>query len=257
MKAKINFSKTILSLLGISITIYLCFRIHKLEDENSFQKDYISQLLSNQTVDTVYLSKPFEFNKKLQEYRFTQNPRLVTISPWDYESLPLPLSSSISSISKTKTEDLPTSSITVERGILGEDTAKQHLEFQGKVIKFGDFQATASCFPISFFFGVDKLTTIHIQDTVIIQKHFNLDLYSYEYSYTGGNLNYKRLPVYKRVKPYTELSYRPFHNFLDLSGGLSFETSKFNYRLGLNLFYCPYFNNKVGKDIKLSITYKF
>ena len=254
MKTKINFSKTILPLLGISITIYLCFRINKLKDENSFQKDYISQLLSNQTVDTVYLSKPFKLNEKLQEYRFTQNPKLVTISSWDYESF---ISGLFSFMNTTETEDLPTSSITVERGILGEDTTQQHLEFHNKVTQLGNYQAAAGYFPISFFFGVDKLTTAHIQDTVIIQKHFNLDLYSYEYSYTGGNLNYKRLPVYKRVKPYTELSYRPFHKFWDLSAGLSFETSKFNYRLGLNLFYCPYFNDKVGKDIKLSITYKF
>lgn len=96
-----------------------------------------------------------------------------------------------------------------------------------------------------------------VNDTSYQRKSFNWDPSYYQYNYSQGKLTKKRLPFSNRLTTYIEFSYRPFNNFLDLGGGLTFKTRKFNYKLGINLSYYPKISSKVYKDLELGITYNF
>ena len=237
MKTPKNISKFIVLLLVALTTIYLCLRIYTLEKENDVQRKYIDELYSNQYTDTIYLDKVYTEPKV---YNNTLNPELVTIT-----KLPKKYNRHVNGF---------------QPSIVGVDT----LKWEGfkESISSNRVPTTLSSnigrdSLISFSFGVNRLTTTHILDTTVISRDFKIDVSKYQYLYMNGNLTYKKVPIKKRLDPYIELSYRPFNNMTDLTGGIYFETSKFNYKLCLNLFYYPKLQNKIGSDVRLSITYKF
>lgn len=88
---------------------------------------------------------------------------------------------------------------------------------------------------------------------------FNIKPSEYNYIWVNGKLTAKKLPSYKRweLKPYTSLSYRPFHNLWDLDAGISFKTKSLNYNLGINAFYYPRWQSQPGIDAQIRITYNF
>ena len=67
----------------------------------------------------------------------------------------------------------------------------------------------------------------------------------------------KRKSFIKRFSPLTELQWRPFNNLWDLNLGLKYNTSKFNYELGLNLFYYPKIKTNPGTDLYFKLSYQF
>ena len=67
----------------------------------------------------------------------------------------------------------------------------------------------------------------------------------------------KRKSLIKRFSPLTELQWRPFNNLWDLNLGLKYNTSKFNYELGLNLFYYPRIKTNPGIDLYFKLSYQF
>ena len=101
-----------------------------------------------------------------------------------------------------------------------------------------------------------EITTKNTLDSTYKIRKFNIDLSKYNYNWTDNQLTYKKKLNLKLV-PYIKGSYRPFNNLTDLNAGISLETGKFNYNLGFNLFYYPNLSNKVGKDLEISISYKF
>ena len=101
-----------------------------------------------------------------------------------------------------------------------------------------------------------KLSTAW-KDSVYSDNYYPLNLSAYQYRYVDGQLSKQKIPFYKRFSPYVGISYRPFNNLWDLSGGISFKTKSFNYKLGLNLYYYPKFPNKVNLDLELGIIYNF
>lgn len=101
-----------------------------------------------------------------------------------------------------------------------------------------------------------EITTKNTLDSTYKIRKFNIDLSKYNYNWTDNQLTYKK-KLNLKLLPYIKGSYRPFNNLTDLNAGISLETRRFNYNLGLNLFYYPNLSNKVGKDLEISITYKF
>lgn len=101
-----------------------------------------------------------------------------------------------------------------------------------------------------------EITTKNTLDSTYKIRKFNIDLSKYNYNWVDNKLTYKKR-INLQLVPYIKGSYRPFNKLTDLNAGISLETGKFNYNLGFNLFYYPNLSNKVGKDLEISITYKF
>lgn len=110
---------------------------------------------------------------------------------------------------------------------------------------------------IEFELSSNKLdvTSLHHSDSTVQTNTYQLDTDKYRYLFTNGILTKDRVKL--GVKPYTEVSYRPLNNMWDLKGGIYLNTSKTQYRLGINLGYYPNLSSKVQKDIEISIQYKF
>lgn len=243
MKTLKNISKFIVLLLIALTTIYLCLRIYTLEKENNVQRKYIDELSNNQRTDTIYLDKVYTEPKV---YSNTLNPELVTVT-----KLPKNHNHHVH-VNGSKPSTVWFDSLKKGEGF--KESISTDIEVhQSLSTNSGPSRDSL----ISFSFSVNRLTTTHILDTTVISKDFNIDVSRYQYLYMNGNLSYKKIPIKKRLDPYIELSYRPFNNMADLTGGIYFETSKFNYKLGLNMFYYPKLQNKIGSDVRLSITYKF
>ena len=110
---------------------------------------------------------------------------------------------------------------------------------------------------IEFELSSNKLdvTSLHHSDSTVHTDTYQLDTDKYKYLFTNGILTKDKVKL--GVKPYTEVSYRPLNNMWDLKGGIYLNTSKTQYRLGINLGYYPNLSSKVQKDIEISIQYKF
>ena len=99
------------------------------------------------------------------------------------------------------------------------------------------------------------VTSLHHSDSTVHTDTYQLDTDKYKYLFTNGILTKDKVKL--GVKPYTEVSYRPLNNMWDLNGGIYLNTSRIQYRLGINLGYYPNLSSKVHKDIEISIQYKF
>ena len=88
-----------------------------------------------------------------------------------------------------------------------------------------------------------------------LSKEFNLDLDKYQYNWVNGNLTQKKLGFKLKVEPYAYVKYRYFNRMADAGIGISFKTRNLQYKLGLNGFYYPCLQNKLGTDLEFSITY--
>ena len=86
---------------------------------------------------------------------------------------------------------------------------------------------------------------------------FNLDTNNYKYSWYNGKLTTQEIKSRIRLVPYVYGKYRPFNNLWDLGTGISIETKRFNYKLGINSFYYPRYFSGIKTDLELVVTYKF
>ena len=94
-------------------------------------------------------------------------------------------------------------------------------------------------------------------DGKLFEKVYSIDTDKYSYNYFEDNMTQKRKSFIKRFSPLTELQWRPFNNLWDLNLGLKYNTSKFNYELGLNLFYYPRIRTNPGTDLYFKLSYQF
>ena len=94
-------------------------------------------------------------------------------------------------------------------------------------------------------------------DGKLFEKVYSIDTEKYSYNYFEDNMTQKRKSLIKRFSPLTELQWRPFNNLWDLNLGLKYNTSKFNYELGLNLFYYPRIKTNPGTDLYFKLSYQF
>lgn len=105
----------------------------------------------------------------------------------------------------------------------------------------------------------NKLTLSFLNQNsgIYSSRLFNIDPNNYKYSWYNGKLTTQEIKSRIRLVPYVYGKYRLFNNLWDLGTGISIETKRFNYKLGINSFYYPRYFSGIKTDLELVVTYKF
>lgn len=101
------------------------------------------------------------------------------------------------------------------------------------------------------------LSFLNRNSGIYSSRLFNIDPNNYKYSWYNGKLTTQEIKSRIRLVPYVYGKYRPFNNLWDLGTGISIETKRFNYKLGINSFYYPRYFSGIKTDLELVVTYKF
>lgn len=101
------------------------------------------------------------------------------------------------------------------------------------------------------------LSFLNQNSGIYSSRLFNIDPNNYKYSWYNGKLTTQEIKSRIRLVPYVYGKYRPFNNLCDLGTGISIETKRFNYKLGINSFYYPRYFSGIKTDLELVVTYKF
>lgn len=101
------------------------------------------------------------------------------------------------------------------------------------------------------------LSFINQNSGIYSSRLFNIDPNNYKYSWYNGKLTTQEIKSRIRLVPYVYGKYRLFNNLWDLGTGISIETKRFNYKLGINSFYYPRYFSGIKTDLELVVTYKF
>ena len=101
------------------------------------------------------------------------------------------------------------------------------------------------------------LSFLNQNSGIYSSRLFNIDPNNYKYSWYNGKLTTQEIKSRIRLVPYVYGKYRPFNNLWDLGTGISIETKRFNYKLGINSFYYPRCFSGIKTDLELVVTYKF
>lgn len=101
------------------------------------------------------------------------------------------------------------------------------------------------------------LSFLNQNSGIYSSRLFNIDTNNYKYSWYNGKLTTQEIKSRIRLVPYVYGKYRPFNNLCDLGTGISIETKRFNYKLGINSFYYPRYFSGIKTDLELVVIYKF
>lgn len=101
------------------------------------------------------------------------------------------------------------------------------------------------------------LSFLNQNSGIYSSRLFNIDPNNYKYSWYNGKLTTQEIKSRIRLVPYVYGKYRLFNNLWDLGTGISIETKRFNYKLGINGFYYPRYFSGIKTDLELVVTYKF
>lgn len=101
------------------------------------------------------------------------------------------------------------------------------------------------------------LSFLNQNSGIYSSRLFNIDTNNYKYSWYNGKLTTQEIKSRIRLVPYVYGKYRSFNNLWDLGTGISIETKRFNYKLGINSFYYPRYFSGIKTDLELVVTYKF
>lgn len=101
------------------------------------------------------------------------------------------------------------------------------------------------------------LSFLNQNSGIYSSRLFNIDTNNYKYSWYNGKLTTQEIKSRIRLVPYVYGKYRPFNNLWDLGTGISIETKRFNYKLGIISFYYPRYFSGIKTDLELVVTYKF
>ena len=101
------------------------------------------------------------------------------------------------------------------------------------------------------------LSFLNQNSGIYSSRLFNIDTNNYKYSWYNGKLTTQEIKSRIRLVPYVYGKYRPFNNLWDLGTGISIETKRFNYKLGINSLYYPRYFSGIKTDLELVVTYKF
>lgn len=101
------------------------------------------------------------------------------------------------------------------------------------------------------------LSFLNQNSGIYSSRLFNIDTNNYKYSWYNGKLTTQEIKSRIRLVPYVYGKYRPFNKLWDLGTGISIETKRFNYKLGINSFYYPRYFSGIKTDLELVVTYKF
>ena len=236
MKEKI---KSLVILILLVLTIYLCFRIWQGPGNTSLTTS------NSGKPDTVYL--PIQAYSEEDAYDDDDIPEEIRIyipgNSGTFKELEEKYYQS------RKTSKGPKSRNGQDRiNTLSPDTTKQFQDF-GPLL----YDSISQILLKNDWL---ELTTKNTLDSTYKIRKFKIDPVKYNYNWVNNKLTYKKR-INLQLVPYIKGSYRPFNKFTDLNAGISLETGKFNYNLGFNLFYYPNLSDEIGKDLEISITYKF
>lgn len=223
-----NFKNWVILIL-LGLTIYLCFRIYQNEK-------YQSNQLKIPTVTTDTIHKKRSDYQETKPYKNSLNPQQLII----YD----------------ESKGSRNTRLTQEGYLLTDTTSSAKVNPLSSFIGVSDPFLYDSISQIIIKNNWLELTTKNTLDSTYKIRKFHIDTEQYNYNWLNNELTYKK-KFSLRLIPYIKGSYRPFNNFTDLEAGINLETKKFNYNLGLNLFYYPSLQRSVGKDLQISITYKF
>lgn len=101
------------------------------------------------------------------------------------------------------------------------------------------------------------LSFLNQNSGIYSSRLFNIDPNNYKYSWYNGKLTTQEIKSRIKLVPYVYGKYRLFNNLWDLGTGISIETKRFNYKLGINSFYYPRYFSGIKTDLELVVTYKF
>ena len=101
------------------------------------------------------------------------------------------------------------------------------------------------------------LSFLNQNSGIYSSRLFNIDTNNYKYSWYNGKLTTQEIKSRISLVPYVYGKYRPFNNLWDLGTGISIETKRFNYKLGINSFYYPRYFSGIKTDLELVVNYKF
>lgn len=211
--------KNLVILILLVVTIIQCFLIFR--DREGESLTYLSSQ-SITTPDTIFL--PVSDYQEVKPFKVTVIPNKVTLF---------------------RNSDLSGDSLLIELPYTSIDSL--------------DLQSSSKFDSISQIILKNdwlQLTTKNTLDSSYKVVKFKIDPLQYNYNWVNNQLSSEKR-FKPRINPYIRGSYRPFNKFWDLNSGIRLETKKLNYNLGINLFYYPSLQKSVGKDLEISITYKF
>lgn len=211
--------RTLVTLGLLGLTIYLCFRNYQLRHEVSNLQNTTSRSSSSKS-DTVYLNRTLNPVKGYSEIKV---PGITTYYLGGY-------STGHYRINKVDT-------IAGSHDLQQADSLVQFLLDRQSLV-------------ISSVIKTDS-------NTIGLSREFELDLDSYQYNWINNQLTVKRIPFYKKIKPYAYASYRYFHKAFDCGIGLSFKTKPIIYKVGINSFWYPNYKKDPGLDLEFKLEYNF
>lgn len=183
------------------------------------------------SIDTVFINKPYQI---VSSYRSIQIPKMVFIHKVDTVSIAhIEQRDSLVIITKT-------------------DSVK--VEYQDKFLT--NYPGYPKLIQLLSDAQELRLTTFNI-DGVISTSIYPVDYTRFKYNYHLGELTRKKIPFTRKLSPVVQYTLRPVHMLHDLDVGLKYNTSKFNYELGLNLNYYPRINDKLRLDPYLRVSLNF
>lgn len=92
-------------------------------------------------------------------------------------------------------------------------------------------------------------------DSSYFKLDYKINLDDFKYNWVNGQLTKEKVGFKLKLEPYVYAKYRYFNKMADAGIGISFKTRNLQYKLGLNGFYYPCLQDKIGTDLEFSITY--
>ena len=210
----------------------MLFTILRLYETNRELNTNLEEATGIVVPDTVYRDKPFV---PLKNFRNTQLPKTVTV----YKSLP---------------------TIPISRFVVHTDTVTIYLRDSSKISYSDKFLTQYTRYPkiLQLELNDDNLSMELFSTTgTVCQQKYKLNTSKYQYLFDGDILTYKKKPFIKVLDFSVSYQIRPINNLHDLSLGVKYNTSKFNYILGITGFYYPNFKKVPGWDIFFKVEYNF
>ena len=218
----------------VGIFIVMAFTILRLYESNRDLKyDLDNTLPTVHNVDTVYRDRPYI---PLKPYKLTQSPKKVI-----FYQPPIIIPS-------------------IDRVIVKTDTVKIYLRDSSTV----EYNSTF----LTNYTNSSKLLGLELTDKKLsvdllstngdtYSQKYNINTNKYHYRFDGNSLTYKKKPFLKRFDLVVSYQFRPLNNLHNLDLCIKYNTSKFNYVMGIDGFYYPKYKNTPGWDIFFKVEYNF
>lgn len=212
----------LLIIILIGIIIYLSLNLRKLNQN-------IDRGFYNKT-ETIYSSKPLRLD----------DPLKVVLPPINVTLYPKEL--------------VPYKELVIIKDTIRLYNSENHLDIN----KYFLLQYPKASKLISLDLTSSKLELNLLDINGLVKKEeYPIDLSNNKYLYIDNCLTYE--PIKPKFKFGFDAQYyfRPINNLHDLNLNLKLDTRNFTYRLGINTFFYPNMNKRIGIDPIISVQYNF